>query len=75
MTPPNPTQPRLTPTSGQVHFFPPSRHSKLRPTSGLPASVNTRPARFSGWPGLTRAVQAWLTRHAQDDAADVPPPP
>jgi hypothetical protein len=38
-------------------------------------TANARPARFSGWPGLTRAVQAWLTRHAQDDAADVPPPP
>jgi hypothetical protein len=23
-----------------------------------------RPIRFSGWRGLTRALRAWLTRHA-----------
>ena len=34
--------------------------------------VNTRPARFSGWLGLTRALQAWLTRHEQEGAADEP---
>jgi len=37
--------------------------------------ATTRPTRFSGWRGLTRAVQAWLTRHEQDGAADAPPTP
>ena len=26
----------------------------------------TRPTRFRGWRGLTRALQAWLTRHERD---------
>ena len=34
--------------------------------------ANARAARFSGWRGLTRAVQAWLTRHPQDGASDEP---
>ena len=37
--------------------------------------ADTRPARFSGWRGLTRAMQAWLTRHAQDGAVDAPETP
>ena len=37
--------------------------------------ATTRPARFSGWPGLTRALQAWLTRYEQDGAADAPETP
>jgi hypothetical protein len=37
--------------------------------------ANTRPARFSGWRGLTRALQAWLTHHEQDGAADEPETP
>ena len=40
----------------------------------LVGDVNTRPARFSGWRGLTRALQAWLTRQ-QDGAADEPETP
>jgi len=38
----------------------------------LVGDANTRPTRFSGWRGLTRALQAWLTRHGQDSAADTP---
>jgi hypothetical protein len=38
-------------------------------------NANTRPARFSGWRGLTSALQAWLMRHAQDGAADEPETP
>ena len=34
--------------------------------------TTTRPARFSGWRGLTRAVRVWLARHEQDDAVDEP---
>jgi hypothetical protein len=37
----------------------------------LVGDVNTRPARFSGWRGLTRALQAWI-RHEQDGADDAP---
>ena len=37
--------------------------------------VNTRPDRFSGWHGLTPALQAWLTRHEQDDGAAEPETP
>lgn len=32
---------------------------------------NVRPARFSGWRGLTRALQSWLMRHEQN-GADTP---
>jgi hypothetical protein len=38
-------------------------------------NANTRPARFSGWRGLTRTLQAWITQHAQDGAADEPETP
>ena len=32
-----------------------------------------RPARFSGWRGLTRALQAWLTRNEQGaDETEIP---
>ena len=41
----------------------------------LVGDANTRPARFSGWRGLTRALQVWLARHEQDDAADAPETP
>ena len=34
--------------------------------------TNTRPARFRGWRGLTRALQAWLTRPEQHSTADEP---
>jgi hypothetical protein len=34
--------------------------------------ATTLPARFSGWRGLTRAVQAWLARNEQHDP-DAPP--
>lgn len=37
--------------------------------------TNMRPTRFSGWPGLTCALQAWLTRHDQDGSADTPVKP
>jgi len=37
--------------------------------------ANMRPARFSGWRGLTRAVRVWLARHEQDGAADAPETP
>ena len=37
--------------------------------------ATTRPARFSGWRGLTRAVQSWLTRYEQDRVADEPGTP
>ena len=37
--------------------------------------ANTRPARFIGWRGLTRALQAWLTRHGQDDTTAQPETP
>jgi len=29
--------------------------------------ANTGPARFSGWRGLTRALQAWLAQYEQVD--------
>jgi hypothetical protein len=38
----------------------------------LVGDANTPPARFSGWRGLTRAVQVWLTRHAQDGTTAEP---
>jgi hypothetical protein len=41
----------------------------------LVGDANALPARFSGWRGLTRALQAWLTRHEQDGAADKPENP
>ena len=34
--------------------------------------ATTRPARFSGWPGLTRALQAWLAGQEQPDT-NTPP--
>ena len=34
--------------------------------------ATTRPARFSGWRGLTRAVQVWLAGQEQHDP-DTPP--
>jgi hypothetical protein len=37
--------------------------------------ATTRPARFSGWRGLTRALQTWLIRPEQDGAADEPEAP
>jgi hypothetical protein len=33
-----------------------------------------RPARFSGWSGLTPALQAWLARQEQNGANGAPPP-
>jgi hypothetical protein len=36
--------------------------------------TSAHPTRFRGWRGLTRALQAWLTRR-QDDAADAPETP
>ena len=41
----------------------------------LVGDVNTRPTRFSGWRGLTRALQIWLTRQEQDSTADEPETP
>jgi hypothetical protein len=41
----------------------------------LVGDANMRPARFSGWRGLTPALQAWLTEHEQDTAADAPKTP
>ena len=38
----------------------------------LVGDATTGPIRFSGWRGLTRALQAWLTRYAQDGSADAP---
>jgi hypothetical protein len=40
----------------------------------LVGAANTRPARFSGWRGLTRALKVWLTRQGED-AADAPETP
>ena len=35
--------------------------------------ATTRPTRFSGWRGLTRALQAWLTRNEQGiDEPEIP---
>ena len=33
----------------------------------LVGDANTRPARFSGWRGLTRAVRNWLTRQETEE--------
>ncbi|MBK9942295.1 MAG: hypothetical protein IPP13_11830 [Kouleothrix sp.] len=37
--------------------------------------ANARPTRFSGWRGLTRAVQIWLAHQEQDGTADEPTTP
>jgi hypothetical protein len=38
----------------------------------LVGDANARPTRFSGWRGLTRALQSWLRRQEQDGVTDEP---
>lgn len=37
-------------------------------------AANTQPTRFSGWPGLNRAIRAWLAQPERDADSDDSPP-